>query len=60
MITRFKLSGELLRNLRLPDVVKVIYIRVVPPQERIGEGINPIINENRSAQSSGTTYATER
>ena len=35
----FELSGELLRNLRLPDVVRDFYIRVVPPT--IKEGISP-------------------
>ena len=51
----FKLSGEFLRSLRLPDVVKDVYIRVLPPTRRIGEGINPIVSERRSSQSSGTS-----
>ena len=43
----FKLSGELLRSLRLPDVVRDFYIRVVPREvgggvrgegEEVGEG----------------------
>ena len=51
----FKLSGELLRSLRLPDVLKDVYIRVVPPTRRIGEGINPIVSDRRSAQTSGTS-----
>ena len=59
LITRFKVSGELLRNLRLFDVAKLIYNRVVPPLERKGEGINPNISERRSAQSSGTTCTTK-